>query len=91
MKSTLGRPRFVTDDQVRTILHWHTQILAWKAQRKNLKTKRQLAADLGLSPSTISHVIACRGQFKQPSPEKRPLELNNRHHRLKRLRSQGFL
>src|SRR6185312_5840532 len=40
MKSTLGRPRSVTDEQVTAILQWHAQILAWRAQRSTLKTKR---------------------------------------------------
>jgi hypothetical protein len=91
MKSTIGRPRSITDEHVTAILRWHAQILAWKAQRTTLKTKRQLAKDLGLTPSAVSHVIACHGQFKQPSPEKRLLELYHRHDRRKRLRSQGFL
>jgi len=71
MKSTIGRPRALTDEQVAIILAWHEQYVAWKALRAALKTQRQLARELGVSPSTIAHVIACRGQFKQVSPERR--------------------
>jgi len=91
MKSTLGRPRSVTDEHVTAILQWHAQILAWRAQRSTLKTKRQLAKELGITPSAVSHVIACHGQFKQPSPEKRTVELTHRRTRLSRLRSRGYL
>ena len=69
MKSTIGRPRRLTDAQVTMILAWHEEILALKAHRAAVKTQRQLAAELGVAPSTIAHVIACRGQFKQGSPE----------------------
>jgi len=71
MKSTIGRPRAPTDEEVATILAWHEQILAWKALRAFLKTQRQLVRELGVSPATISQVIARRGQYKQRSPEKR--------------------
>ena len=33
MKSTIGRPRALTDLQVAAILAWHAQILEWKAKR----------------------------------------------------------
>jgi hypothetical protein len=69
MKSTIGRPRRLTDRQVAAILAWHEQIRAWKVLRGILKTQRQLARELGVSPATISRVIARRGEFKQPSPE----------------------
>src|SRR5581483_7446045 len=68
MKSTIGRPRRLTDQEVAIILAWHEQILALKALRATIKTQRQLACELGVAPSTIAHVIACRGQFKQASP-----------------------
>ena len=71
MKSTIGRPRLLSDRQVAMILAWHEQILAWKALRVGLKTQRQLAAELGVSPATISYVIASRGRYKQPPPEER--------------------
>jgi len=84
MKSTMGRPRRITDEQVSIILAWHEQILTWKALRGALKTQRQLARDLGVSTATISRVIACRGLFKQPSPERRGEEVALRRRRLAR-------
>ena len=69
MKSTIGRPRRLTDAQVATILAWHEEILVLKALRATVKTQRQLAFELGVAPSTVAHVIACRGQFKQASPQ----------------------
>lgn len=68
MKSTIGRPRRLTDAQVAIILAWHEEILVLKALRAAVKTQRQLARELGVAPSTVAHVIACRGQFKQASP-----------------------
>ena len=90
MKSTIGRPRSLSDEQIATILAWHEQYLTWKALRGALKTQRQLASDLGVSTATISRVIACRGQFKQPPPERRGSELLGRRRRLARLRSRGL-
>lgn len=69
MRSTIGRPRRLTDAQVAIILAWHQEILVLKALRARVKTQRQLAQELGVAPSTVAHVIAFRGQFKQASPE----------------------
>ena len=69
MRSTIGRPRRLTDAQVAIILAWHDEILVLKALRATVKTQRQLAQELGVAPSTVAHVIARRGQFKQASPE----------------------
>jgi hypothetical protein len=91
MKSTIGRPRRLTDRQVAAILAWHEQIRAWKVLRGILKTQRQLAHELGVSPATISRVIARRGEFKQPSPETRFSERTQRRRRPapSRLRGPG--
>jgi hypothetical protein len=91
MKSTIGRPRALTDLQVAAILAWHAQILEWKAKRSALKTQRQLALELGVSPATISHVVKCAGKFKQPSPEKRIGEQAKRQRRFAHLRNRGFV
>lgn len=69
MKSTIGRPRRLTDQQVAIILAWHEEILALKALRARVKTQRQLAQELAVAPSTIAHVVACRGRFKRESPQ----------------------
>ena len=89
MKSTIGRPRAVTDAHIKTILAWHDAVLAFEAQRKALKTLRQLCQDLGLSKGTIYHVIRCRGELKQASPEHRQDELRLRHRHMKHLRARG--
>jgi len=91
MKSTIGRPRALTDEQVAIILAWHERYVAWKALRAALKTQRQLARELGVSPSTIAHVITCRGQFKQPSPDARSSERERRRRRLTRLRARSLV
>ena len=87
----MGRPRILTDAQVEVVLKWHAEILAWKALRKAIKSKDQLARELGVSVSTLSHVIAHRGQYKSPSPDKRAEEVTQRRHRLERLRIRGLL
>jgi transposase len=91
MKSTIGRPRLLTDDQVAIILAWHEEVEAWRAMGAGLKSRRQLASELGVSLSTISSVIARRGQYKQSSPDARNGELDGRHQRFARLRTRGFL
>ena len=68
MKSTIGRPRRLTDEQVARILAWHEQILALKALRASLETQKQIAAKLEVAPATIARVVACRGQYKKPPP-----------------------
>jgi hypothetical protein len=87
MKSTVGRPRILTDQQVAAILEWHDALLVWKAQRKGLKTQRQLAKELGVTTGAIRRVICQRGEFKQPSPEHRSAELSARRARRARLRT----
>ena len=82
MKSTMGRPRRLSDADVTRILTWHEARCAWLAAGALLKTRGELAAELGVSPSTISHVIACRGCYKQPSPELRDREQAQRREAL---------
>lgn len=81
MKSLIGRPRRVTDRQIRTILAWHEAWSALEAQRKALKTLRQLCQELGLSKGTVHYVIRSRGDLKQVSPEERPNALRTRRRR----------
>jgi hypothetical protein len=82
VKSTVGRPRRVTDEQVHIILAWYAELVELKARRKAVKTIRQLARELQLSTATISAVIRTHGFFKQPSPELREDALRNRHAKL---------
>lgn len=75
MRSTIGRPRALTQEQVELILAWHDAVRALNAQRKTLKTLRQLAKDLGVPPATVYNVIRRRGEFKQPPRDRRETEL----------------
>ena len=87
MKSTVGRPRVVTDEQIARILEWHAELMAWKAQRKARKTARELARELGLSSATLYDVIHARGEFKQASPQDRGAECERRRQRLQHIHS----
>jgi hypothetical protein len=71
MKSTIGRPRALTDRQVKIILAWHVRYLFWRALRGALKTQRELARELGVSQATISHVIRIGGDYKRASLKRR--------------------
>lgn len=79
MRSTIGRPRALTQEQVNLILAWHDAVRALSVQRKTLKTLRQLAKDLGVPPATVYNVIRRRGEFKQPPRE--PEEAESREQR----------
>ena len=81
MNSTVGRPRQVTDAQVEAIMHWYYS-------RKRIS---QLARELGLSVKTVEYVIRIRGQYKQPSPEKRQAALEDRRGQLRRLSQAGWV
>ena len=88
MKSTIGRPRVLTDEQVARILKWHDAILKFKARRSKLITLRQLAKELGVTHGAITSVIRQRGEFKQASPEHRKAEMQNRSEQLKAARQR---
>ena len=68
MKSTIGRPRTLTDRQVKIVLAWHARYLLWRALRLTLKPQRQLANELGVSQATISHAVHLQGRYKKPAP-----------------------
>ena len=81
----------LTDAKVQEILRWHEERLAVRKILASVKTRRQLAQELGVSPATVSHVIARRGVYKQPSPEERDAEIGRRKRRIAKLRERGFL
>jgi hypothetical protein len=89
MKSTVGRPRTLTDEDIARIFAWHEAVLAWKAQRASLPTARELAKELNVSTGAIVAVIR-RGQPKQASPEHRELERERRRERMKQIRTRTF-
>jgi hypothetical protein len=64
--SSIGRPRKLSDEDVRKILRWHARYVAWQALRGTIKTQVQVARDLGVSASTIRHVIRSGGRYKRP-------------------------
>jgi hypothetical protein len=81
-RSTVGRPRRLTDAQI-------AEILAWAASRR---TTGQKAAELGISRSVLTRVISTGGRFyKQPSPEKRTATLSAARRRRARLRAANWL
>ena len=81
MKSTVGRPRVLTDDAVAMILAWHEE---WS----RLKTRKELALELGVSQTAIWHVIERRGQYKQASPERRGAEIAERRRLIARMEKE---
>jgi transposase len=74
MRSTIGRPRKLSDRQVRVILAWHVRFLLWRALRETLKSQRQLAKEMHVSQSTIGSVVRRAGRYKQASPTGRALD-----------------
>jgi hypothetical protein len=66
-RSTLGRPRTVTDAQVQEILAWHA----------NRQTIDEKARQMGLTKNVIAYIIRTGGSYKQPSPEQRATNLVN--------------
>ena len=68
MNSTIGRPRKLTDRQVRVILAWHARYLLWRALRLTLKSQRQLAKELRVSQATVSHAVRLQGRYKKAAP-----------------------
>jgi transposase len=71
MKSTIGRPRSLTEKQIKIILVWHVRYLVWRALRRTLKTQRELAREFGVSQSTVSRIIRREGDYKREFPEQR--------------------
>lgn len=76
-----GGRRALTDAQVAAILEWN----------RNRKTRRQLAAELGVSKGTIGWVICKRGCYKSAPPEARERALRERRIRVERLRARWLL
>jgi transposase len=69
MKSTIGRPRLLTERQVKIVLAWHDRYVVWQALGRTLKSQRQLAREFGVSQATVSHVIRVGGAYKRQAPE----------------------
>jgi hypothetical protein len=91
LKSTIGRPRALTDRQIRRILAAYDRFLAWRALRRTVKSQRQLAAEFGVAPATIGLAIRLRGDYKQAPPEERVAEMKRRRRLFARLGARGVL
>jgi hypothetical protein len=69
MKSTIGRPRSLTDEEIAVVLAWHQEVMTWRRSGALIKTRAELAHELGVSPSSITRVIARHGEYKRGSPD----------------------
>jgi len=91
LRSTVGRPRTLTDRQIRTILEEYRNYLAWRALRQTVMSQRDLARAMGVTPSTISYAVRFQGNYKQPSPDRRQANTNHRRRALGRLMRRHLL
>lgn len=81
-RSVLGRPRTLTAAQIEAVLAWHDA-------RVSLK---EFAASLGVSTSTVTHVIKSRGShYKQAPPEERAASLSAHRERRRALEEAHWL
>jgi hypothetical protein len=81
-RSTLGRPRGITDAQIQ-------EILAWAASRQTINEK---ARQMGVSTTIIAQIIRTGGtHYKQASPEQRTANLVNDRARRSQLRAEYLL
>jgi hypothetical protein len=91
IRSTVGRPRTLTDQQIRTILEEYANYLVWRALRRSVMSQRDLARAMGVSPATISHAVRLQGKYKQPSPDQRQANTKDRRHVLRSLMRKHLL
>jgi hypothetical protein len=77
-RSTIGRPRRLTDQQVAWVLKEYARFVAWRLLRSTVRSQRQLARDLGVSQATVSLAVRLGGRYKQCSPEVRVARRNPR-------------
>jgi len=83
--STVGRPRRLSDQQIRAILEEYANYLVWRALRRDVMSQRDLARAMGVSPATISYAVRMHGKYKQPSPNRRQANTKRRQRLLRRL------
>jgi hypothetical protein len=81
-RSVLGRPRALSDAHVAYVLAWHDSRM----------TLKEVAASLGVSTTTVVHVIKSRGaHYKQAPPEERAATLNAHRAHRRALRAKNWL
>jgi hypothetical protein len=85
LRSTVGRPRTLTDQQIGTILEEYANYLTWRALRRSVMSQRDLARAMGVSPATICYAVRLQGKYKQASPDRRQINTKRRHRALRRL------
>jgi hypothetical protein len=85
LHSTVGRPRRLSDQQIRAILEEYANYLVWRALRRDVMSQRDLARAMGVSPATISYAVRMQGKYKQPSPNRRQANTKHRQRLLRRL------
>jgi hypothetical protein len=91
LRSTVGRPRTLTDQQIGTILEEYANYLAWRALRQTVMSQRDLARAMGVTPATISYAVRLQGKYKQPSPDRRQVNTMRRQRALRRLMRRRLL
>jgi hypothetical protein len=91
LRSTVGRPRTLTDQQIRTIMEEYANYLAWRALRRSVMSQRDLAHAMSVSPATISYAVRLQGKYKQPSPDRREANTKRRQRALRRLMRRHLL
>ncbi len=79
--STRGRPRLLTDAQVKRIMDWY----------RSPRSIRELAQAMGVTQSVIEHCIHIGGHYKQASPESIAAVREMNRSRRQRLRKAGWL
>jgi hypothetical protein len=91
LRSTVGRPRTLTDQQIGTILEEYANYLAWRALRRSVMSQRDLARAMGVSLATISYAVRLQGKYKQPSPDLRQANTKRRQRAFSRLMRRQLL
>jgi AraC-like DNA-binding protein len=66
--STRGNRRILTDAQVENILAWYEGYRALRVRWCAVKTQKQLAAELGVAPRTIQHLVDRGPDYRPPGP-----------------------
>jgi transposase len=91
LRSTVGRPRRLSDQQIKEVLEQYANYLAWRALRDSVMSQRELARAMGVSSATISYAVRLQGKYKQPSPDRRQTNVKHRRRALKRLMRRQLL
>lgn len=72
MKSTVGQPRALTDEQVETILEWSQEVRRWRKWRRESKTLKAFAKELGVAPPTLARTLSRWPKVRPYRPSKAP-------------------